>query len=83
MLDCGFSPPMSSLSDRNMRLGDVLLPPGRNTTVLVTEVVRIVYLTHSVLMQLSIALILKFGWGSQLNTSEMFWIDISRSMISE
>ena len=29
MLDCGFSPPMSSLSDRNMRLGDVLLPPGR------------------------------------------------------
>ena len=30
MLDCGFSPPMSSLSDRNMRLGDVLLPPGGN-----------------------------------------------------
>src|ERR1041385_8512974 len=28
MLDCGFSPLMSSLSDRNMRLGDVLLPPG-------------------------------------------------------
>src|SRR3954471_2913117 len=27
MLDCGFSPPMSSLSDRNMRLGDVMLPP--------------------------------------------------------
>src|SRR3954462_13291452 len=28
MLDCGFSPLMSSLSDRNMRLGDVLFPPG-------------------------------------------------------
>src|SRR3954465_8135374 len=25
----GSCPPMSSLSDRNMRLGDVLLPPGR------------------------------------------------------
>src|SRR3954463_16629206 len=33
-------------------------------------------------MQLSIALGLHFGWGSQLNTSEMFWIDISRWMIS-
>src|SRR3954463_9785713 len=28
MLDCGFSPLMCSLSDRNMRLGDVLLPLG-------------------------------------------------------
>ena len=34
------------------------------------------------LMQLSVALSLHFGWGSQLNTSEMFWIDISRWMIS-
>src|SRR4051794_38527445 len=25
----GSYPPMSSLSDRNLRLGDVLLPPGR------------------------------------------------------
>src|SRR3954464_5269142 len=33
-------------------------------------------------MQLSIAFSLHFGWGSQLNTSEMFWIDISRWMIS-
>src|SRR3954469_6790577 len=32
-------------------------------------------------MQLSVALGLHFGWGSQLNTSEMFWIDISRWMI--
>src|SRR4051812_45023535 len=33
-------------------------------------------------MQLSIALVLHFGWVSQLNTSEMFYIDISRWMIS-
>src|ERR1044072_229001 len=33
-------------------------------------------------MELSIALGLHFGWGSQLNTSEMLWIDISRWMIS-
>src|SRR4051812_11454155 len=33
-------------------------------------------------MQLSVALGLHFWWGSQLNTSEMFWIDISRWMIS-
>ena len=39
--------------------------------VLVTAVARIVYLTHKVLMLLSVALGLHFGWGSQLNTSEM------------
>src|ERR1041385_3700492 len=33
-------------------------------------------------MQLSVALDLHFGWDSQLNTSEMFWIDISKWMIS-
>src|SRR4051812_37524373 len=33
-------------------------------------------------MQLFVALGLHFGWGSQLNTSEMFLIDISRWMIS-
>src|SRR4051812_39353409 len=38
--------------------------------------------TKCFLMQLSVALGLHFGWGSQLNTSEMFWIDISRWMIS-
>src|SRR3954470_22586371 len=32
-------------------------------------------------MKLSVALGLHFGRGSQLNTSEMFWIDISRCMI--
>ena len=78
----GSCPPMSSLSDRNMRLGDVLLPPGIKM-VLVTAVARIVYLTHRVLMQLSVDLGLHFGWGSQLNTSEVFWIYISRWMISK
>ena len=49
--------------------------------VLVTVVARIVSLTQSLLMQLFVALGLHFGWGSQLNTSEMFRIDISRWMI--
>ena len=74
---------MSSLSDRNRRLGDVLVATMEKTTVLVTMVAMIVYPTHSSLMQLSVALSLHFGWGSQLNTSEMFWIDISRWMISK
>ena len=39
--------------------------------VLVTAVARIVP-SHSVLMQVSVALILQFGWGSQLNIGEMF-----------
>ena len=51
--------------------------------MLVTTVARIVYLTHSSLMQLSVALSLHFGWGSRLNTGEVFWIDISRWMISK
>ena len=51
--------------------------------MLVTAVARIAYITHRVLRQSSIALSLQFGWGSQLNTSEMFWIDISRWMISK
>ena len=79
----GSGPSMSSLSDRNMRLGDVLVATRGKTMVLVTKVARIVYLTHSSLMQLFVALSLHFGWGSQLNTSEMFWIDISRWMISK
>ena len=68
----GSCPSMSSLSDRNMRLGDVLVSTREKTTVLVTTVARIVYLTHSSLMQLSVALSLHFGWGSQFNTGEMF-----------
>ena len=79
----GSVPLMSSLSDRNMRFGDVFVATREKTTVLVTTVARIVYLMQSSLMQLFVALSLHFGWGSQLNTSEMFWIDISRWMISK
>src|SRR3954470_16035001 len=82
MLDCVFSPLMSSLSDRNMRLGDVLLPPGIKQRCLYLRVQGLFTLRKVLVMQLSVALGLHFGWGSQLNTSEMFWIDISRWMIS-
>src|SRR3954465_6256030 len=81
MLDCGFSPVMSSLSDRNMRLGDVLLPPGIKQRFLYLRVQGLFILPKFLLMQLSVALSLHFGWDSQLNTSEMFWIVISRWMI--
>src|SRR3954464_11490352 len=81
MLDCGFSPLMSSLSDRNMILGDVLLPLGIKQRCLYLRVQGLFTLRKVLLMQLSISLILHFGWDSQLNTSEMFWIDISRWMI--
>src|SRR3954470_12488392 len=81
MLDCGFSPLMSSFSDRNMRLGDVLLTPGIKQRCLYLRVQGLFTLRKVLLMQLSIALSLHFGWDSQLNTSEMFWIDISRWMI--
>src|SRR3954469_17752707 len=81
MLDCGFSPLMSSLSGRNMRLGDVLLPPGRKQRCLYPRVQGLFTLCKVILMQSYVALSLHFGWDSQLNTSEMFWIDISRWMI--
>src|SRR4051812_39790691 len=81
MLDCGFSPLMSSLSDRNLRLGDVLFPPGIKQQCLYLRVQGLFSLHKVLLMQLSVALSLHFGWDSQLNTSEMFWIDISRWMI--
>src|SRR4051812_12994740 len=81
MLDCGFSPLMSSLSDRNMRLGDVLLPPGIKQRCLYLRVLGLFTLRKVLLIQLSVALSLHFGWDLQLNTSEMFWIDISRWMI--
>ena len=81
MIDCGFSPPMSSLSDGNMRLGEVLLPPGGKERCLYLRVQGLFTLRKVLLIQLSVALSLHFGWDSQLNTSEMFWIDISRWMI--
>src|SRR3954465_6170772 len=81
MLDCGFNPLMSSLRDRNMRLGDVLLPPGIKQRSLYLRVQGLFALRKVIIMQLSVALSLLFGWDSQLNTSEMFWIDISRWMI--
>ena len=81
MLDCWFSPLMSSLSDRNMRLGDVLLPLGIIQRCLYLRVQELLTLRKVLLMQLSVALDLHFGWDSQLSTSEMFWIDFSRWMI--
>src|SRR4051794_38469608 len=81
MLDCGFIPLMSSLSDRNMRPGDVLLPPGIKQRCLYLRVQGLFTLRKVLLMQLSVALSLHFGWDSQLNTSKMFSIDISRWMI--
>src|SRR3954471_656102 len=81
MLDCGFSPLMSSLSDKNMILGDVWLPPGIKQRFLYLRVQGLFTLRKVLLMQLSVALSLHFGWDSQLNTSKMFWIDISRWMI--
>src|SRR3954469_5593819 len=77
----GSAPLMSSLSDRNMRLGDVLLPPGIKQRCLYSRVQGLFTLRKVILMKLSVALSLHFGWDSQLNTSEMFWIDISRGII--
>src|SRR4051812_15007564 len=74
-------PLMYSLSDRNMRLGDVLLPPGIKQRCLYSRVQGLFTLRKVLLMQLFFALSLHFGWDSQLNTSEMFWIDILRWII--
>src|SRR4051812_37526865 len=81
MLDCGFSPLMSSLSDRNMRLGDVMLPPGIKEQCLYPRMQGLFTLRIVLLMTISVALSLHFGWDSQLNISEVFWIGISRWMI--
>src|SRR3954466_16379762 len=72
---------MSSLSDRDMRLGDVMLPPGIKQRCLYFRVQGLFTLRKVLLMQLYVALSLHFGWVSQLNTNEMFWIFISRWMI--
>src|SRR3954468_15872742 len=66
MLDCGFNPLMSNLSDRNMRLGDVLFPPGIKQRCLYLRVQGLFSLRKVLLMQLSVALSLHFGWDSQL-----------------
>src|ERR1041384_5653524 len=81
MLDCGFRPPVASLKYKKLRLGDVLLPPGINQRCLYLRVQGLFTLRKVLSMQLSVSLSLHFGWDSQLNTSEMFWIDISRWMI--
>src|SRR4051812_44795709 len=49
--------------------------------VLVLAGARIVYFTHSSFNAVVCCFEFTFGWDSQLNTSEMFWIDISRWMI--
>src|SRR3954463_12448148 len=54
MLDCGFSPLMYSLSDKNMRLGDVLLPPGGKQRCLYSRVQGLFTLWKVLLMQLSV-----------------------------
>src|SRR3954471_10495068 len=73
---------MTHLSDRNMSLGDVLLPQGENNGDCNRGCKDCLLYAKCFLVQLSVALGLHFGWGSQLNTSEMFWIDMSRWMIS-
>src|SRR3954464_9055607 len=78
MLDCGFSPLISSLSDRNMRLGDAMLPLRIKQRCLYLRVQGLFTLRKVHLMRLFVALSLHFVCYSQLNTSEMFWIDISR-----
>src|SRR3954469_23845175 len=78
----GTCPLMTRLSDRNMSLGYVMWPQGENNGACKHGCKDCLLYAKFFLMQLSIALGLHFGWGSQLNTSEMFWIDISRWMIS-
>src|SRR4051812_29006680 len=65
MLDCGFNPLMFSLSDRNMRLGDVMLPPGIKQRCLYLRMQGLFTLRKVLLMQLFVALSLHFGWDSQ------------------
>src|SRR3954464_10771415 len=58
-----------------------MLPPEGKQRFLYLRVQGLFTLRIVCLMQMSVALGLHFGWDSQLNTSEMFWIDISRLMI--
>src|ERR1041385_7778502 len=68
--------PMTCLSDRNMSLGDVLLPQGGKQRCLSPRLQGL-FTLRRVLFN---AVVCCFGFT--LNTSEMFWIDISRWMIS-
>src|SRR3954465_15994277 len=69
MLDCGFIPLMSSLSDYNRRLGYVMLPPGIKQRCLYLRVQVLFTLRKVLLMQLYVVLSLNLGWDSQVNTS--------------
>src|SRR4051812_33548387 len=60
MLDCGFSPLMSSLSNINMRLGDVLLPLVGKQRCLYLRVQGLFTIRKVLLMQLCVALDLHF-----------------------
>src|ERR1041385_565319 len=73
---------MTRLSDINMSLGDVLLTQGGKQRCLQPRLQGLFTLRKVLLMQLSVTSGLHFRCGSQLNTSKMFWIDISRWMIS-
>src|ERR1044071_5282223 len=78
----GSCPLMTRLSDRNMSLGDVLLPQGGKQRCLKPRFQGL-FTLHKVLFNAAFCCFgLHFGWGSQLNTSEMFWIVISRWSIS-
>src|ERR1041385_4708306 len=76
----GSCPLMTSLSDRNMSLGDVLLPQGENNGAC-TCGCKDCLLYAKFFNAVVCCFELHFGWDSQLNTNEMFWIDISRWMI--
>src|SRR3954471_18359603 len=80
MLDCGFIPLMSSLSDKHETRGCAVANRDK-TTVLVLAGARIVYFTQSYFNAVVCCFEFTLWWDSQLNTSEMFWIDISRWMI--
>src|SRR3954462_6450667 len=80
MLDCGFSPLMSILSQKHETRGCVVATRDK-TTVLVPAGARIVYFTQSSFNAVVCCFEFTLWVDSQLNTSEMFWIDISRWMI--
>src|SRR4051812_22187875 len=81
MLDCGFSPLMSSLSDRNMRPRGCVVATMDKTTVLVLVGARIVYFTQISFNAVVCCFEFTLWVGFTTNTSEMFWIDIPRWMI--